>query len=326
MWLRRLLGADATSLLEGPARPAPATETASQLILPGTDAWRAFVNAPFTPPVATPPSAFKMLDLLAASAQSARGMGGLDGLTACARILAEIADIKQREPHRRVVVSFDLDNTLFETRQRTLEVLKAYDAWSERQGPRRFDGLILDAVGLNARHTLDLLELAEGKKIDGHERQAIHDFWLGGFWEGAHFLRDLVIEPVFALAWAAKAVGAEVTYVTGRVNKAATLAQLEHAGLPDAIAGNLFCKPTVETDTQQFKADVFNQWLDRGDHVGWFLTEGCRDIEEILKRVPRLPCIRLPFPYEVPGEAIAHVPVLPHAWSQQRRPIGIAAP
>jgi hypothetical protein len=233
--------------------------------------------------------------------------GSIDGVAHVKAVLAEIRDLKRRDPARRAVVVFDLDNTIFETRARTLHVLQELD---RRQGTSWFDGMELSAVGKDGRHSAALAG------VPSEHHQAIQDFWLQEFWKGENFLLDLVFEPVRKLAWEAKAAGAEVVYLTGRVNQPSTLEQLIAARLPDADAEHLFCKPTVGTKTAAFKAELLGSWIDRGDYLGWFMTEGRRDIASVQALDARVPCVRLGYVHEREGEAVhPDTPFIPESWT-----------
>jgi hypothetical protein len=239
--------------------------------------------------------------------------GPVDGVAHCQAVLAQIKAIKKQDPSRRCVVVFDIDNTLFETRQRTLLALRDYD---RKHGTSWFAKLNGPAdVGLDGKHTCELLG-----GIPPEEVGRVQAHWMDFFWNGDNFLRDLIIEPMFDLAWQAKNAGAEVVYLTGRINKTSTQAELAAAGLPDADSGHLFCKAEGEK-THEYKLGKITEWLDRGDFIGWFLTEGTKDIHELQESEPRVSCVRLGFPYEDAKRVDPATPLLPMSWISSVRPI-----
>lgn len=266
-------------------------------------------------PGSTPAFELQLKRLQALDPIADAGASAIDGAAHCAAVLSQIRASKRQDPTRRCVVVFDLDNTIFETRARTLLALEAYDA---AHGTRHFEALggDLQRVGKDARHTCELLG-----GISPEEVEQIHQFWQSWFWTGEHFLHDQIIEPVFELAWQAKAAGAEVLYLTGRIDHASSLVQLERAGLPDADASHLFCKQKGE-DTGDYKSQKLGEWIDRGDFVGWFLTEGCRDIASVQAADARVPCVRLGYVHETNTEGVdPRTPLISESWTRRLRPI-----
>lgn len=236
--------------------------------------------------------------------------GRVDARTHCANVLGHIRRVRRDHPNHPCAVVFDLDNTLFDTRARTLHALQEFDA---DHGTSHFAGLGVDDMGWNGRETCGRLGLDEALTA------RVQASWDRTFWAGENFGEDLVIMPLFELAWAAKEAGAEVRYLTGRVEDlaAASLEQLEQAGLPDAKAENLFCKPTVDTRTGPFKAEQLEQWMDAGTLVGWFATDNRREVEDVIAHGEQaghaFPVVHVEHALQRPGTISNDVPAYPEA-------------
>ncbi|MBK6683976.1 MAG: hypothetical protein IPG45_05840 [Deltaproteobacteria bacterium] len=195
--------------------------------------------------------------------------GRLDGVAYARAVLAEIRRIKEKEPHRRCVVIFDLDNTLFETRARTRAVLKAFD-------PITFANLPLEKIGWNAEETCHNLQRPE-------LAAAAQAHWAEAFWDGANFGHDLLMEVMAELAQEAASAKAEIFYLSGRIEdlREASRAQLLAAELPLASEAHLVLKPSMEVRTSPFKAEWLLELEASGAFIGWFATDSHKEIREI---------------------------------------------
>lgn len=226
--------------------------------------------------------------------------GRVDGKTWCASVLAQIRDVKRRDPTQRCVVVFDLDNTLFDTRARTLAVLHAFD---ESHGTSWFADLDIEDVGWSGRETCGQMGVPEDVTA------LVDDWWEEHFWNGKNFGEDLVMTELFDLAWEAKRAGAEIRYLTGRIDrlKSACVEQVKGAGLPDADDEHMFCKPNLDTKTGPFKFDRLAEWVDDGAYLGWFLTDSRHEIESIRTKetenedLPALPVGHVEHPLQRAG-------------------------
>lgn len=195
--------------------------------------------------------------------------GRPDGVAYARAVLAEIRRIKDAEPHRRCVVIFDLDNTLFDTRARTRAVLEAYD-------PVTFRDVPLEKIGWNAEETCHNLELPE-------LAAAAQAHWCDAFWDGANFGHDLLMEVMAELVEEAAAAKAEIYYLSGRVEalREASRAQLLAADLPLASEAHLVLKASVEVRTSPFKTDWLLALEASGAFIGWFATDSHKEVQEI---------------------------------------------
>jgi hypothetical protein len=225
-----------------------------------------------------------------------------DGVAFCENALKDMAARTARGEKCRVVL--DLDNTLFDTRARTLSIGHAFD---EAHGTRHFAGKRPEDMAGDGEST------AAALKMSFEDSQKFAALWATEFWHGENLKNDLPMESVMAWVHKAAAVGAEVVYLTGRNTTLfdASLEQLQRAGLPGARAENLFCKP-VGSRTALYKAQQLDAWQQQGIHIGFFITEGRKDTGAIQAAAPQTPCVLLASPFESPKDPVLPgTPVLP---------------
>lgn len=204
---------------------------------------------------------------------------------------AALADIRARVAAGEKVRSvFDIDNTMVDTRPRTLAIARRFD---ELHGTHYFDGLELEDVDLDGALTAERCGLPK----DAAEQFA--QFWIEEFFPGAYFDLDLPLASMIELAKEAKAAGAEVIFLTGRIDALhdATVDELRRMGLelsPDQVV----CKPDVSVRTSPFKVETLYAWMAEGYHLSWFITEGVRDAAHLQRELPGVPVVLLASPLE----------------------------
>jgi hypothetical protein len=205
----------------------------------------------------------------------------------------------------KVRVAFDIDDTLADTRVRTLKLAKA---WDKANGTHFFDRLTLAQVGHSG------LETAKGLGLPWKAEKAFDEHWQTAFWDGANFTLDDPMPEIVALAKQAKAAGAEVVYLTGRIadRGPATIAQLKRFGL-DADEKNVFCKPDLQTRTVPFKANWLKESAADGYHLGFFFTESRRDIAGIQAAFGECTTVLLDSPFGGTEGVNANTPIYPRA-------------
>jgi hypothetical protein len=99
-----------------------------------------------------------------------------------------------------------------------------------------------------------------------------------------------------------------VSFLSGRTGpfRADSVAQLHALGLPWVEARDLELKPWGRSadgalpDTGAFKARMLSAWCAEG-LVGWFMTEGWRDIAVAREALAVLPCLLVEAPLEREG-------------------------
>jgi hypothetical protein len=178
------------------------------------------------------------------------------------------------------IVVFDIDNTLVDTRSRTRAAARAFAA--EHPWASRLARLSLQEIGRDGRETALVAGLGEKRS------EEFHRFWNRFFWRPSSLVHDTPLASTIALARKAKASGAEVYYLTGRVEalKAGTLRQLVSLGLPDADRAHVLCKPRVGVSTMDFKRDSLLRLAGSGRRIGWYMTDSRREIASLPKVAP----------------------------------------
>lgn len=205
----------------------------------------------------------------------------------------------------KCVAAFDLDNTLFDSRARTLAAAHAFDA---EQGSQHFAELTLPQVALDARQTCARLGGIPEAVVD-----AFDAYWSRAFWQPAQFALDPPLEPVLDWVRAAHDRGVNVRYVTGRAKAYGepSLAQLHRAGLTFAEAAHLHLKPSIRVDTMEHKRSALAR-LQQASTVLWYVTESRHEIVSLQEALPGFPLVLLDCTFERGGPAVAPgTPMLP---------------
>jgi phosphoglycolate phosphatase-like HAD superfamily hydrolase len=202
----------------------------------------------------------------------------------------------------RTAVVFDLDNTVFDTRHRTLQAGFAFDA---AHGTTFFSGASVDVIGADGASTAAKLGL-----VDPHASEFVA-FWDIFFWTPENLALDKPIADMVALVQAAQASGAQVTFLTGRVQtfQEASLQQLQAAGL-DVALDDVICKPDIAVRTGPFKVEHLQAMARGGVELGFFVTEGSRDLLHLHGALPELPLLRLACSFEQ-DRGLTHLPTWP---------------
>lgn len=228
---------------------------------------------------------------------------GPDGEAFVASALRDVAARVARGEKVRVV--FDIDDTLADTRARTLAIAKAWDA---ENGTRHFDRLTLEQVGHTGLDTARALNLPWAAEL------AFVDHWSVAFWDGASYVHDEPIPGIIALAHAAKAAGAELVFLTGRWEDREhhTIAQLRRFGF-EASSENVVSKPGAGTLTVPFKAEWLAESRRQGWHTAFFITESRRDIAGIQAAGEAATSLLLDHPFGGPEKVRSDTPVYPRA-------------
>ena len=221
----------------------------------------------------------------------------VDGAAFCDAAINRIA--RRTARGKRTCVVFDIDNTLVDTRQRTRAAARAFGA--KARGRVRLSRLSLGDVGY------DGLQTATRQGYKKRTAGAFQQYWRGFFWNSRNFKHDAAIPSTVDIARRAKAAGAEVFYLTGRIDKfhQGTVSQLRRLALPDADKAHVICKPSTVyhipgkepgfTPTAPFKVKRLQQLRRKGFHVGLFLSDAATDIAAVQQRTP-ISCVKIDFP------------------------------
>lgn len=214
------------------------------------------------------------------------------GLGFCRAALDQIAGRTRRG--QRSCVVFDIDNTLVDTRHRTRAAARSY----VRRDPAAAE-LLCVRVGY------DGLQTAQRAGLSPARARRFQRFWERFFWDTRHFKHDRRIGITGQLVRQARAAGAEVFYLTGRVEelRCGTVAQLRRLGLPDADREHVVCKPRLGTPTGPFKQRVLDRLhrRDPGRTIAWFMSDSRKDVAAVQRAGTPAPCVLIDFPVG-PGE------------------------
>jgi phosphoglycolate phosphatase-like HAD superfamily hydrolase len=213
-----------------------------------------------------------------------------------------LAEIKRRtQAGEKVAVSFDVDNTLVDTRGRALAIGKKFDAIN---GTHYFDGKTAKQMGNDAKETA-----AKVKMTPEHTRK-FSALFFREFFKGENYKNDSAMRSTVALAKKAAAAGADVFYVTARTQSEEqfTIDQLKKAGLP-ADAVKVVSKAKMSIKTVDYKAAELNRIAGSYDYVGWFLTESRKDIAGVQKLNASVTSVLLETKFSGEGKVEADTPV-----------------
>ena len=154
------------------------------------------------------------------------------------------------------VVVFDLDGTLFITRQRTLGILADF---AERTGRTALAEAVA-SISVEEQKYSVLSPLADRIALSSEEKAAIIAWWRGHFFTDEWCAKDTVMAGGVEFVNACHARGAFVYYLTGRHihgMEKGTVASLVGSGFPmfDGRA-MLQLKPDFETDDEPYKIEA----------------------------------------------------------------------
>lgn len=209
-------------------------------------------------------------------------------------------------------VYFDIDDTLADSRGRTLQIAREYD---EAHGTSYFKDLDLAHTGKDGYATARSLGLPKEVAKD------VDRFWNQKFFQPEYNRFDLPLQEIIDYAKKAKEAGAEVYFITGRTedSRGGTLSELQRLGLPDADDAHLTMKPDLSVKTPEYKAEKFAEWMKDGTYTGWFITESRRDTAAIQQKAPEVPCVLLDADKEKGGPPVREgTPVFPNVTNPPR--------
>ena len=221
-----------------------------------------------------------------------------DGRRFCHKALSRIS--RRTRQKKRTIVVFDIDNTLVDTRPRTLAAARSFLKARQNHGALRSLGLHL--VRFDGKQTAIRLGLK------AREAAAFTSHWERFFWNPKNLSLDVAIKDTVKLAHKAKAAGAEVYYLTGRVDafKVGTVAQLRRHGLPDVDGDHVICKPNPKpvpgsdrlsfTPTAPFKLAQVRRLLRGGGKLGLFMSDSRDDVATLQKGLGCRSCVWVDFP------------------------------
>jgi hypothetical protein len=213
-----------------------------------------------------------------------------------------LAEIKRRtQAGEKVAVSFDVDNTLVDTRGRVLGIGKDFD---KANGTHYFDGKTSKQMGNDAKETAGLV------KMKPEHAKKFSAFFFREFFKGENYKNDSAMRSTVNLAKKAAAAGADVFYVTARTQSEEqfTIDQLKKAGLP-ADTFKVVSKPKMSVKTVEYKAAELSKIAGNYDFVGWFMTESKKDIAGVQKLNAPVKSVLLETKFSGEGSVATDTPV-----------------
>ncbi len=227
-----------------------------------------------------------------------------DGRRFCIKTLARIS--RRTRAKKRTFVVFDIDNTLVDTRHRTLGAARTFLKSRPGGGSGNLRNLGMHLVRFDGRQTAVRLGLK------GASARAFTSHWERFFWNPGNLKLDTPIKDTVKLAQKAKKAGADVYYITGRISahKEGTVKQLKRLGLPDVDDAHVICKPNPRSQgpgkrplfvpTAPFKLSQVRRLLGKGSNgqMGWFMSDSKDDVAALQRGLGCRNCVWVDFPVQ----------------------------
>jgi hypothetical protein len=192
-------------------------------------------------------------------------------------ILDQVAEqVRSTDKKNRPVVVFDLDDTLFDGRTRTLSILHEFAANPEiaAEYPEQAEKLAkasLSDMRYDAKDAFDQLDVHEEPLLGKWKA-----FWNPRFFSDRYCERDDTTPGAASYVKRLIALGAHVVYLTGRDigrMQKGTLASLKKRDLPTGRQTTLILKPKATDDDLAFKQTAFASIAKKGQVVAVFENE-----------------------------------------------------
>ena len=172
------------------------------------------------------------------------------------------------------VLIFDLDDTLINTRERSLRILKEFanENRIDPEASRRIGSLQLVDVQYVLEDTLRGLGLTDANLI-----KTANQYWLTRFFSNDYCAHDQPTRGAASYVTMLVDMGATVVYLTGRDMprmETGTIENLRNQHFPlDLPRVKLMMKPNKEMDDLQFKKDAFQKISELGVVLAGFENE-----------------------------------------------------
>jgi hypothetical protein len=189
----------------------------------------------------------------------------------------KLATLRQMTPKeragRRFLLVVDIDYTVTDPRRRTQEAARLFG----------LGHVPLGKIGWDGRET------AHNLGMDARTTTRFQRFWRQHFWKPESIHLDKAM-PTAALLHEAKAAGAEIVYLTGRIDalRDATIDRLRALGLPDPE--HVVTKPRVAVRTTAFKT----RWLASlppRTSVLWYMTDSPSELRSLRRGRVSVPTV-----------------------------------
>ncbi|MEQ1917748.1 MAG: hypothetical protein ABL955_01000 [Elusimicrobiota bacterium] len=189
--------------------------------------------------------------------------------------------------HPGALVVFDLDDTLFSTNDRHLQILAEFATAIESQNARAAG--IVRAIQ-REKLSYSIADTAKEHGLDEALAKDLRNFWFARFFKNPYLLADSIIPggPEFAAEVIKR--GGRSFYMTGRDEgmREGTEASLLRHGFPDPDGKSavLVLKPRFDTPDFAFKNEALHKIAEMGTVVGSFENEPAH-VNLFVERFPK---------------------------------------
>lgn len=188
------------------------------------------------------------------------------------------------------VVVFDLDDTLFSTKNRHLRILKEF-AGSRGNGARALADVPPSALRYSIAETARAAGVTDEALL-----KDLQAFWSERFFADAYLGADAPVPGAPAFVLSVLEAGGVVVYLTGRdeTMREGTLRALERSGFPapDGEAVRLMLKPRFDAQDLAFKREAFETVAALGAVAAGFENEPSY-LNAMIERFPRMAAVLL---------------------------------
>ncbi len=176
----------------------------------------------------------------------------------------------------RPIVIFDLDDTLFDSRPRSMRIFLEFSQRPETA--RDYPEAVTPLSTISAREVqYPLTETLAALGLHNPRlKEELEAFWKERFFSNAYLRHDRLTPNARTLTQSLTALGARLVYLTGRDRPRmgeGTLFQLSRFALPLGSLGVLFMKPQAAIPDRDFKAGALDSIATLGSVVGAFENE-----------------------------------------------------
>jgi hypothetical protein len=186
-----------------------------------------------------------------------------------------ILRVEEAKAHSRTpVVLFDLDDTLINTRERNMRIIKDFAAQADIQANFAKESTIMEEVKLkDIKYQLsDTLSGIGIQSVDLMKQAS--DFWLSRFFGNEYCAQDIPTPGAAKYLHFLARAGAQIVYLTGRDiprMQEGTIINLKRNFFP--ASAKLMMKPDPKMDDLLFKKQAFADVAAMGEVVGVFENE-----------------------------------------------------
>lgn len=206
-------------------------------------------------------------------------------------ILAQVSDIIRTEERSGgpVIALFDLDDTVYDNRHRTLAILKEYASLPATRAEFPQSAQKINEAKLEQIHYDYLGSLKEVGATESKLHDQAKKFWRDRYFASAYCLLDQQMPGAVEYVKSLHKLGAHIVYLTGRDEpnmKKGTVESMKKLGFPLGERTTLILKPNFEMDDLVYKKGAFEKIHKIGRVVASFENEP-RNLNAMGEAFPR---------------------------------------